>query len=55
MDTITFDTRKREALRRAYGKAVEAKLEQFTFDGHEFVTAYAKYLLEYLDTKRGTQ
>jgi hypothetical protein len=25
--------------------------QQFVFDGHDLVTAYAKYMLEYLDSK----
>ena len=35
----------------AYGQAVQDKLESFFFMGHEFVTNYAKYMIEYWDAK----
>ncbi|MDP2371906.1 hypothetical protein [Rhodoferax sp.] len=47
---ISFTLGKARALRRAYTHAVETKQEQFTFEGNEYVTSYAKYLLEYLAT-----
>ena len=34
-----------------YMKSVRGRKEQFTFAGHEFLTSYAKYLLEYLSSK----
>lgn len=34
-----------------YMKAVRQKKEQFTFRGQEFLTSFAKYLLEYLSSK----
>ena len=37
-----------EALVKRYDQAVANKEEQFTFEGHELLTAYAKYLLMYL-------
>lgn len=37
-------------LKAAYNKAVADKADQFTFDGKEMLTSYAKYLLEYLKT-----
>lgn len=46
---ISFTPDKVLALRRAYTHAVETQQGQFTFEGDEFVTGYAKYLLEYLD------
>ena len=50
-EAIVFDKAKLEALRVAYLAAVEAKEEIFTFEGHELLTAYAKYLIEYLAGK----
>jgi hypothetical protein len=50
---IDFTREKRDALRREYDKAVAAKQENFKFEGNEYVVAYAKYLLEYLDGKFG--
>lgn len=35
--------------KREYNKAVKTGAEQFTFDDHDFVTDYAKYLIEYLE------
>lgn len=32
-----------------YKKAVAEDADTFVFDGHEFVTNYAKYLIEYLE------
>lgn len=48
---IDFDRAKTRRLRAAYNRAVEAGKEQFTFEGNELLTSYAKYLLEYLDLK----
>jgi hypothetical protein len=41
------------ALRKAYDAAVAANESEFTFQGNTFVTAYAKYLLEYYEPKFG--
>lgn len=35
-------------LKRRYDQAVENGEEQFTFQGHQLLTSYAKYMLEYL-------
>jgi hypothetical protein len=37
-----------KALKKAYALALLHGADQFEFDGHELLTAYAKYLLEYL-------
>lgn len=50
---IEFTPEKAEQLRKAYNKAVEEKKDSFVFQGDEFVTSYAKYLLEYLDMQFG--
>jgi hypothetical protein len=50
-EMVEFDREKTERLREAYIAAVESDAEQFTFDGHEFLTRYAKYMLEFLDAK----
>lgn len=39
-------------LRARYNKAVKNNEEQFTIEGYEFVTLYAKYLLEFLEMKK---
>jgi hypothetical protein len=48
---IEFDRKKLIKLKRAYTKAVNAGQDMFVFEGREWVTAYAKYAIEYLDTK----
>jgi hypothetical protein len=48
-DIVNFTPELRDRLRRAYDRACEANAEQFTFDGHDYLTAYAKHLLDYLD------
>ena len=40
-----------DELEVAYKKAVEENKESFSIRDQEFVTNYAKYLLEYLKTK----
>lgn len=50
---IEFDYAKYQRLRKAYDTAVAEYKDQFTFEGHELVTAYAKYLLEYLGNQFG--
>lgn len=48
---VTFDAKKVEEFRKAYVNAKENKAESFFFEGGEYLVSYAKYLLEYLDTK----
>jgi len=51
MGSVSFDKAKMDQLQVAYDKAVAAGDDQFVFEGHELLTQYAKYLLEYLETK----
>lgn len=37
-------------LRKAYEKAVKDQKKSFMYRGHELLTSYAKYLLEYMDS-----
>jgi hypothetical protein len=46
---IAWDIPMRERLRKAYQKAVAENRSTFFFETNEFVTAYAKYLIEFLD------
>jgi hypothetical protein len=48
-DSVLYTVEKREQLRQAYENAVSKQLESFTFDGREYLTAYAKNVLQYLD------
>ena len=42
-------------LKKAYDKAVTDKAESFIYDGHDFVTGYAKYFLEYYAPQFGVK
>jgi len=46
---INFDPAKLKRLKAAYKRAVEHGDETFTFEGSEWVAAYAKYAIEYLE------
>ena len=47
--TINFNPEKLERLRSRYKQAVDSGEKDFSFEGSEFVTGYAKYVIEYLD------
>jgi hypothetical protein len=46
--TINFTKESLLKLKDAYALAVTEGRDQFTFEGHELLTSYAKYLIEYL-------
>ena len=48
---MTFTKQDVKGLRAAYEKAVKDGIEVFVFKGQELFTGYAKYLLEYLESK----
>lgn len=50
-NTITFDRQELSNLKRSYTVAIRNKKDQFTFKGNELLVSYAKYLIEYLETK----
>lgn len=50
---LLYDIAKKKRLRKAYHEAVKQKLNEFDFEGYTYVTGYAKYLLEYLDSELG--
>ena len=52
--TIDWTKDLRNGLRRAYIKAVRGKKEIFEYRGDEYLTTYAKYLLEFLDSRLGS-
>lgn len=52
---MKFDEPKYRSLRRAYEQAVADGRTQFTWDGHELLTSYAYYLLEYVSSTLGIQ
>lgn len=53
---MTFDRGKLHALKAAYNRAIKAgksRDDAFGFDGQLLIVGYAKYLIEYLETKLG--
>jgi hypothetical protein len=48
MKTINFTRAKFYDLEGAYQKARQSGHDQFEFEGQKVLTAYAKYLIEYL-------
>jgi len=48
---INFDIPTYQRLKKEYQRSVENNVEVFVFEGHELLTEYAKYLIEYLTTK----
>lgn len=51
--TITWTRPMMSRFREAYNEARDARKTEFKFDGHDFLTDYAHYLLEYLTMKFG--
>lgn len=39
-------------LKKAYREAVNLKQDVFMFKGHEILTSYAKYLIEFLESSK---
>lgn len=48
--SIIFTDVKIKQLVQRYNDAVKNNEKQFVFDGHDLLTAYAKYLVEYLES-----
>lgn len=48
---IQFDRKKLKELKRRYTIAMRDNQDIFVFEGKELVTGYAKYMIEYLETK----
>jgi hypothetical protein len=51
MKMINFDRQKLKELKNLYNKAVKDNKESFIYNGDEYLTSYAKYVIEYLETK----
>lgn len=41
-----------EAFKEAYQKALDGGLAQFDFEGQKVLTAYAKYVIEYIENQK---
>jgi hypothetical protein len=48
---IIFTKESKNAFEKEYKKALENKQETFMYSNREFLTEYAKYLIEYLEMK----
>ena len=48
---INFDKQKLKELKSLYNKAVKESKDWFTYNGDEYLTTYAKYVIEYLEGK----
>jgi len=51
MKMINFDRQKLKELKTLYNKAVKGGKESFMYKGDEYLTSYAKYVIEYLDSQ----
>jgi len=51
METVSFTEENFKDFKARYKKAVEKKEESFVFLGNEYVTGFAKYLIEYIENK----
>lgn len=47
--TVSFDRPKLERLKKRFNRAVEVGETQFEFEGGDYLTSYAKYMIEYLE------
>jgi hypothetical protein len=48
MKKIEFNKDKFDKFKEEYQKAIEEGADSFFFDSNQFLTSYAKYLIEYL-------
>lgn len=48
---VLFNLEKFKRLKERYEQAVKSGEEKFIFDGEEYLTAYAKYLVAYLGSQ----
>lgn len=51
MIATQFTSNKFKALKTAYETAIKEQADTFIFEGKEYLVTYAKYLIEYLETK----
>lgn len=49
IDMIAFAIQDLTEFKKAYNTAIENNQTQFSFKNHEYVTSYAKYVIEYLE------
>lgn len=49
MEEFKFTEESFEKFKSLYKKSNEKQLESFNFEGHEVLTLYAKYVIEYVE------
>jgi hypothetical protein len=50
-NTVSFTPESFKKFKLKYKSAVENNQEMFVFEGNDFLTSYAKYVIEYIKTK----
>lgn len=55
MPQATVTIKDLPALKKAYKKAVEKNKDYFVYRDSEFITSYAKYLIEFLEMEINTK
>jgi dihydrofolate reductase len=50
-NTVSFSQEDFKNFKTEYNSAIENEKQMFVFGGNEFLTSYAKYVIEYLKTK----
>lgn len=55
MKHLKWDQRQFHTFKTRYKQAVKQNLTSFIFEHDEFLTAYAKYLIEYLESLESQQ
>jgi len=50
-ETVSFSKEKLNKFKGVYKTAVSGEMGSFWFDGNEYLTAYAKHMIEYLDNQ----
>lgn len=48
-ENVSFSRPKLARFKVAYARAVKENKADFTFDGHDYLVGYAKYLIQYLE------
>lgn len=45
---VNFDKPTFKRFKETYQKAIDSKKDTFTFENHEYLVGYAKYVIEYI-------
>jgi len=50
-NNVTFDKNDLILFKKCYENALQNKVTEFEYKGNEYVVSYAKYLIEFLESK----